>query len=128
MDQKSLESTSSSKGKNTAERANAKNETTHQNITLPTFEKRGLQEAKLWWRSFTQNIEMTQNIDFNEMTADREILQRYIDDLEHRINDLFIWALGETVEAEMTRTVRNSDPNNTDMNQLFSLFPLHFIP
>ena len=32
-------------------------------ITLPTFEKRGIQEAKLWWRRFTQYIKMTQNID-----------------------------------------------------------------
>ena len=42
-------------------------------ITLPTFEKLGIQEAKLWWRRCTQYIQMTQNIDLNKKTTDREI-------------------------------------------------------
>ena len=92
--QKATESTGSSNGE-THERANSKTEKTHQKITLPTFEKRGIQEAKLWWRRFTQYIKMTQNIDLNIMTTDREILENYRNDLEHRIKDLFIWALGE---------------------------------
>ena len=45
---KTAESTGSSSGENPAERATATNEKTHQKITLPTFEKRGIQEAKLW--------------------------------------------------------------------------------
>ena len=106
--QKSSESTRSSSGE-VPERANAKTEKTHQKITLPAFEKRGIQEAKLWWRRFTQYIKMTQNIDLNEMTTDREILPNYRDDLEHRIKDLLIWALGESAITEMTRTVRNND-------------------
>ena len=125
--QKSSESTSSSRGE-VPERANAKTEKTHQKITLPTFEKRGIQKAKLWWRGFTQYIKMTQNIDLNEMTTDREILPNYRDDLEHLIKDLFIWALGESAMTEMTRTVRDKDPNKMDNNQLYSLFRLHFIP
>ena len=125
--QKSSESTSSSSGE-VPERANAKTEKTHQKITLPTFEKRGIQEAKLWRRRFTQYIKMTQNIDLNEMTTDRELLPNYRDDLEHRIKDLFIWALGESAITEMTRTVRDNDPNKMDINQLYSLFRLHFIP
>ena len=71
---------------------------------------------------------MTQNIDLNEMTTDREILPNYRDDLEHRIKDLFIWALGEPAITEMTRTVRDNDPNKMNINQLYSLFRLHFIP
>ena len=71
---------------------------------------------------------MTQNIDLNETTTDREILPNYRDDLEHRIKDLFIWALGESAITEMTRTVRDIDPNKMDLNQLYSLFQLHFIP
>ena len=51
--QKSSESTGSSSGE-IPERANAKTEKTHQKNSLPTFEKRGTQEAKLWWRRFTQ--------------------------------------------------------------------------
>ena len=71
---------------------------------------------------------MTQNIDLNELTTDREILPNYRDDLEHRIKNLFIWALGESAITEMTRTVRDNDPNKMDINQLYSLFRLHFIP
>ena len=62
------------------------------------------------------------------MTTDGEILQNYRDDLEHRIKDLFIWALGKSAITEMTRTVRDNDPNKMDINQLYSLFLLHFIP
>ena len=95
---------------------------------LTNIRKRGIQEAKLWWRRFTQYIKMTQNIDLNIMTTDREILENYRNDLEHRIKDLFIWALGESAITEMTRTVRDNDPNRMDINQLYSLFRLHFIP
>ena len=61
------------------------------------------------------------------MTTDREILENYRDDLVHRIKDLFIWALGESAITEMTRTVRDNDPNRMDIKQLYSLFRLHFI-
>ena len=52
------------------------------------------------------------------MTTDREI----------RIKDLFIWALGESAITETTRTVRDNDPNEMDINQIFSLFRIHFNP
>ena len=71
---------------------------------------------------------MTQNIDLNIMTTDIEILDQYRDELEQRIKDLFIWALGESAITEMTRTVRDNDPNRMDINQVYSLFRLHFIP
>ena len=87
--QKANESAGSSSG-DIPGRANSKTEKTHQKITLPTFEKCGIQEAKLWLRQFTQYTKMTQNIDLNTMTTDREILENYRDDLEHRIKDLFI--------------------------------------
>ena len=125
--QKANESAGSSSGE-IPERASSKTEKTHQKSTLPTFEKRGIQEAKLWWRLFTQYIKMTQNIDLNTMTTDREILESYRDYLTHRIKDLFIWALGESAITEMTGTVRDNDPNRMDKNQLYSLFRLHFIP
>ena len=125
--QKATESAGSS-SEEIHERANSKTEKTHQKITLPTFEIRGIQEAKLWWRRFTQYIKMTQKIDRNIMTTDREILEGYRNDLEHRIKDLFILALGESAITEMTRTVRDNDPNRMDINQLYSLFRLHFIP
>ena len=125
--QKATESAGSSTGE-IPERANSKTEKTHQKITLSTIEKRGIQEAKLWLRRITQYIKMTQNFDLNEMTTDREIVQKYRVDLEHRIKDLFIWALGKSAITEVTRTVRDNDPNRMDINQLYSLFRLHFIP
>ena len=124
--QKATETTSSSSGE-ISDRTNSKTETTRQKITLPSFETLGIQEAKLWWRRFTQCIKMTQNIDLNIMTTDSETLQNYRDDLEHRIKDLFIWALGESAITEMTRTNRDNDPNRMHINQLYSLFRLHFI-
>ena len=62
------------------------------------------------------------------MTTDLEISPNYRDDLEHRIKDLIIWALGESATTKMTRTVRGKNPNRIDINQLNSLFRLHFIP
>ena len=125
--QKTNESAGSSSGE-IPKRANSKTAKTLQKITLPTFAKRGIQEAKLWWRGLTQNIKKTRNIDLNTMTTDSEIVENYRDDLEGRIKDLFIWALGESAITEMTRTVRDNDPNRMDINQLYSLFWLHFIP
>ena len=101
---------------------------THQKITLPIFEKRTIQEAKLWWRRFIQYVKMTQDIDLNTMTTDKEILADYRDELEIKIKDIFIWALGEAAVTEMTKTVRDNDPNKMNINQLYTLFRLHFIP
>ena len=66
--------------------------------------------------------------------TDRETITDDKDDLEHRtlkisnIEDLFIWALGESAITEMTRAVRENDPNNKDIYQQYSLFRLRFIP
>ena len=62
------------------------------------------------------------------MTTDREILEEHRDELEQRIKDLLIWALGESAITELARTVRDNDPNRTDINQLYSPFRLHFLP
>ena len=70
---------------------------------------------------------MTRNIDINQITTGREIIQQYRDDLDHRIRALFIWALGESAITEMAKTFRDNDPNKMDINQLYSLFCLHFI-
>ena len=124
---KILESTSSSNGE-ASERGDTKNEETHRKIFLPTFEKRGIQEAKLCWRIFTQYTNMKQNIDLNIMTTDREKLEKNRAELEQRIKDIFEWALCECAITEMTRTVRDKDPNRMDINQIYSLIRLHFIP
>ena len=100
----------------------------HQKIGLPIFEKKTIQEAKLWWRRFIQYVKMTQNIDLNNMTTDKEILPDFREELELKIKDIFIWALGEAAVTEMTKTVRDNDPNKMKINQLYTLFRLHFIP
>ena len=45
-----------------------------------------------------------------------------------KIKDVFIWALSEAAVTEMTKTVRDNDPNKMNINQLYTLFRLHFIP
>ena len=71
---------------------------------------------------------MTQDIDLNNMTTDKEILLEFREELEIKIKDIFIWALGEAAVTEMTKTVRDNDPNKVNINQLYALFRLHFIP
>ena len=62
------------------------------------------------------------------MTTDKEIIEEYREEFEIKIKDLFIWALGEEAVTEMTKTVRDNDPNKMNINQLYSLFRLHIIP
>ena len=71
---------------------------------------------------------MTQKIDLNTMTTDKEILEEYREELEIKIKDIFIWALGDEAVTEMTKTLRDNDPNKMNINQLYILFRLHFIP
>ena len=55
-------------------------------------------------------------------------MEQYRTELEERIKILFIWAQGESAITKLTRTVRDNDPNRMDINLLYSLFRLHFIP
>ena len=71
---------------------------------------------------------MTQDIDLNNMTTDKENLPEFREELEVKIKNKFIWALGEAAVTEMTKTVRDNDPNKMNINQLYALFRLHFIP
>ena len=76
--------------------------TTRQIITLSIFEKKTIQEAKLWWRRFIQYVNMTQKIDLNRMTTDKDIIEEHRDELEIKIKDIFNWELGEEAVTEMT--------------------------
>ena len=62
------------------------------------------------------------------MSNDREIPEQYQAELEERIKDLFIWVLRESAITEMTRTVRDNDPNKMEIFQLYSLSRQHYIP
>ena len=68
---------------------------------------------------------MTQDYDLNKMTTDKESLPKFREELEIKINDVFIWALGEAAVTEMTKTVRDNDTNKMNINQLYALFRLH---
>ena len=45
------------------------------------------------------------------MTTDKDILPDIREELEIIIKDIFIWAMGEAAVTEMTKTVRDKDPN-----------------
>ena len=84
----------------------------HQKITLPIFEKKTIQEAKLWWRRFIQYVKLTHDIDQTIMTNDEAILAQFRKELETKIKDIFTCALlGEAAVTEMTKTVLYNDPN-----------------
>ena len=70
---------------------------------------------------------MTQDIDLNNMTTGKTLTE-FRDELEIKIKYIFIWALGEAAVTEMTKTVRDNDPNKMNNSQLYALFRLHFIP
>ena len=102
--------------------------TTKQKLSIPSLEKKDSQNARLWWRRFVQYVKMTHELDLSEMTTDKEIKPEYRDRLEQDLKDTFIWALGESAIKEMTRTVREKDPNNLPLHKLYALFRLHFTP
>ena len=58
----------------------------------------------------------------------KKILPEFREELEIKIKDIFIWALREAAVTEMTKTVRDNDPNKMNINQLYAFFRLHFIP
>ena len=62
------------------------------------------------------------------MTTDKEVLPEFGDELEVKIKDIFICALGEAAVTEMTKTLGDNDPKKMNINQLYVLFRLHFIP
>ena len=62
------------------------------------------------------------------MTNSKEVLPRYRDQLEEKIKDVFIWAFGQSALTEMTKTVRESEPNSLPLDRFYALFRLHFIP
>ena len=57
------------------------------------------------------NVKMTQFIDLNKITTDKEILPEHRDELEVKIKNFSMWALGEAAVTEMTKTVRDNESN-----------------
>ena len=126
--QKSSESTNSSSGK-ISKRAKTKTEKNSPENYITNIRKTWVTGSEVM--AETIYIKMTQKIELNEKTTYRELLQNHMGDLKHRIKDLFIWALSESAITEMTGIIRGKDhksPNRMDVNRLYSLFRLYFIP
>ena len=99
-----------------------------QKLPIPILEKNDHTSANLWWRKFVQYIKMTRDIDVSTMTYSKEILPQFRERLEEEIRDVFIWAIGQSAITEMTKTVREKEPNSLPLYQLYTLFGLHFFP
>ena len=93
--------------------------TTHKKIALSIFEKKTIQEAKLWWERFIQYVKMKQKIDLNMMTTAKEIIEQYRDELETKMKGIFVWGLGEEAVTEVAKTVTDNNPNKMNINQLY---------
>ena len=85
-------------------------------ITLPTFEKRGIQEAKLPLRRFTQYIKLAQNINLNEMTTDSELSPNYRDDLGHQINYILLFV---SKHRRLVKHVKHDETNGHGQTKSF---------
>ena len=97
-------------------------------LPIPILEKNDHTSAKLWWRKFVQYIKMTCDIDLSTMTNSKEILPQFRERLEEEIKYVFIWAIGQSAITEMTKTVREKEPNSLPSYRLYTLFRLHVIP
>ena len=82
----------------------------------------------MWWRKFVQYIKMTKDIDLSTMTNSKEILPQNRDQLEAEIKDIFIWAIGQNANTELTKTVRERKPSSIPLHKIYTLFRLPFTP
>ena len=102
--------------------------TATQKLPIPILEKNNHSSAKLWWRKFVQYIKMTRDIDLSTKTNSKEILLQIKERLEEEIKDVFIWGIGQSAITEMTKAVREKEPNSLPLYRLYTLFRLQFIP
>ena len=52
---------------------------------------------------------MTKDIDLSTVTNNNEILSQFRDHLEQEINDIFLWAIGQTDITEMTKRIEKTN-------------------
>ena len=81
-----------------------------QKLTIHSLEKHDGSSANLCWRKFVQYIKMKE-IDISTMVNSKEILQRYREQLETELKDIFLWAIGQNARTEMTKTIREREPS-----------------
>ena len=77
-----------------------------QKLTIPSLEKCDNSSANLWWRKFVQYIKMTKEIDISKMVNCKKNLPKFRDQLETKIKEIFLWAIGQNALTEMRKTVR----------------------
>ena len=61
---------------------------------------------------FTQYIKTSREIDLSKMTNSNEVIPQYKDHIEKEIKDVFTWAFGQSALTEMTKSVREKEPNS----------------
>ena len=67
-----------------------------QKLTTPTLEKQDYTNANMWRRMFVHYMKMTKDLVLSAMTNSKEILPQYRDQLETEIQDIFLWAIGQS--------------------------------
>ena len=99
-------------------------------LTIATLEKQDYTNANMWWRTFVQYIKMKKILDLSLLTNSNEILPQYRDQLEAEMKDIFLWAIGQNLVTEITKTVRERKraPSSLPLHKLYTLFRLHFTP
>ena len=102
--------------------------TATQKLPIPILEKNDHTSAKVWWRNFVQYFKMTRDIDVSTMTNSKGVVPQFRERLEEEIKGVFIWTIGQSAITEMTKTLREKEPNSLPSFRLYILFRLHFIP
>ena len=75
-----------------------------QKLTISSLEKHDSSSANLWWRNFVQNIKMTKDIEFSNMTNSTQVSPQYRNQVELEIKDTFLCAIGQSALTEVTKT------------------------
>ena len=71
-----------------------------------------------------QNDPRNRSIEDNKL---QRSLPQYRDQLAEQRKDVFVWAIGQSTVMEMTKTVREREPNSLPLHRLYAVFRLHFI-
>ena len=93
-----------------------KGERNHQKYLYPSSRRRRYMRQNCGGGDLSSIL---QDIDLTIMTNDKKFLAQHREELEIKIKDIFIWALVEDAATEMTKTVRDNDPNKMSINQLY---------
>ena len=72
---------------------------------------------------------MKKILDLSLLTNSKEILPQYRDQLEAEMKDIFLWAIGQNLVTEITKTVRERESTKlTTVTQTIHTIPVTFHP